>query len=736
MQPFRSKLYLLGVILLSLSSYAGDWNIKIINGVPRMAHNGEVQKNFVFTAARIDRGNKVEIDSVTSEVRIARNHGVKVYSVSMLPFWNGVDDQEAKAHADHICEQILKNDPDAYFWPRLQLSSKYPEKDIRDLNLSADGSRDQVSIASKCYRADAAIALRNFIRYMEEKYGNHMAGYHIAGAHHGEFQYCNFARLGNLFGYDEGTRDAFRKFLSVKYKGDVNLLRKAWRKNALSFDTAMVPPPYMRYADHTRIFHNPSTEQAAIDFNEFLNSDMVQFILEMARIVREECGKKRLIGVFYGYLFECMPQGNGPSQSGHFGLAKLINSPDIDMLCGPYSYSNLARVPGGPMFTHTVGESITAAGKIWCNEDDTATHISMKQRIPEDGSHRAAFDRTLEETQSLVRRNMVFNVARNYGVWWFDHHSKGMWNDPALWTEKSFADKIEAPTLNTPEPYKADVVLTFDEKNANFIVSNNAGRLMLEGGVSVMRDRVNRSGCTSGTWFLNDIVQGREQHGKLDIHCNAIALTQEERSALRKRAERIPTVWMWAPGYIDITQNEFSTKAIEEVTGFKVRQIKPDTWTVWARPEGFDYGMPDHYGWGKTLNPVFAPIPEKGDLVLAYWRDLYGTPAIVLRPGRDGKPFSVFCGTIDMPASMIRAFARKAGAHVYSSRNAGIHKGRDFVAITANEPGLYDLNVGGEEEWFDAETGELLGTGPQLKLNLKAAETLTACKKSMFDNLH
>ena len=122
--------------------------------------------------------------------------------------------------------------------------------------------------------------------------------------------------------------------------------------------------------------------------------------------------------------------------------------------------------------------------------------------------------------------------------------------------------------------------------------------------------------------------------------------------------------------------------------------------------------------------------------MLAYWRDLYGTPAIVLRPGRDGKPFSVFCGTIDMPASMIRAFARKAGAHVYSSRNAGIHKGRDFVAITANEPGLYDLNVGGEEEWFDAETGELLGTGPQLKLNLKAAETLTACKKSMFDNLH
>lgn len=732
----KNRLWPIAAALLAVASlHADEWSIKTVNGVPRMARNGEIEKNFIFCAARIDRGNKVEIESVTAEVDLAKNHGVKVYSISMMPFWNGPDDPKAAAYADHIVEQVLKRDPNAFFWPRVQLSAWYPNDDMREMNLSADGSRDQVSVANPNYRKRAAEAMRNFIRYMEKKYGKHMAGYHVAGAHHGEFQYCNFGRLGNLFGYDEGTVAAFRKFVAEKYKGDVEALRKAWKRGPLTFEQVMVPPPFMRYGDETRIFHNPRTEQPAIDFNEFLNSDMAQFILEMARVVREECGKTRLTGVFYGYLFECMPQGNGPSQSGHFGLAKLINSPDIDMLCGPYSYSNQARVPSGPQFTHTVGESVTAAGKIWCNEDDTATHISMKQRIPEDGSHRAAFDRTLEETKSLIRRNLIFNIARNYGVWWFDHHSKGMWNDPELWTEKTFADKVEAPTLNDPEPYKADVVLTFDEKNANFIVSNASIRLMLEGGLAMMRDRVNRSGCTSGTWFLNDIVAGKELNSKLDVHCNAIALTAAERRALRERADRIPTVWMWAPGYIDIDKNEFSTKAIEEVTGFKVQQVKPDTWTVWARPEGFDYGMPDHYGWGKTLDPVFAPVPEKGDLVLAYWRDLYGTPAIVLRPGKDGKPFSVFCGAVDIPASVIRALARKAGANIYCSRNAGIHKGRDFVAITANEPGLYDLNVGGTEEWFNADSGESLGFGPQLKLNLKWAETLIACKKSMLDKI-
>ena len=84
---------------------------------------------------------------------------------------------------------------------------------------------------------------------------------------------------------------------------------------------------------------------------------------------------------------------------------------------------------------------------------------------------------------------------------------------------------------------------------------------------------------------------------------------------------------------------------------------------------------------------------------------------------------------------MIRAFARKAGAHVYTSRNAGIHKGRDFVAVTANEGGLYDLEVGGEEEWFDADTGRSVGRGPRLQLDLAPAETFTACKKSLLEKI-
>ena len=57
----KSKLFLAAAALLTAGTMSADneWNIKIINGVPRMAHNGEVEKNFIFCAARIDKGNRM-----------------------------------------------------------------------------------------------------------------------------------------------------------------------------------------------------------------------------------------------------------------------------------------------------------------------------------------------------------------------------------------------------------------------------------------------------------------------------------------------------------------------------------------------------------------------------------------------------------------------------------------------------------------------------------------------------
>ena len=131
-----NRFFLLAALLLAVSAalHADDWSVRPINGVPRLTRNGEAESNFIFSAARITKGNPVETESVAAEVKLARKHGVRVYSVSFLPLWGDEARRKAAADfADHICGEILKSDPDAFFMPRVQFQEPpFAEADMRE----------------------------------------------------------------------------------------------------------------------------------------------------------------------------------------------------------------------------------------------------------------------------------------------------------------------------------------------------------------------------------------------------------------------------------------------------------------------------------------------------------------------------------------------------------------------------------------------------------------------------
>ncbi len=532
-------------------------------------------------------------------------------------------------------------------------------------------------------------------------------------------------------GYDYSTIDAFRQFLRGRYK-TAAALAKAWKQPTATFETANVPTPAERLGQPEQAFLDPAIQQNAVDFNFFLNDNMADIVVKLAKVVREECGRKRLVCVFYGYLFELAAQDNGPAVSGHYALRKVLDSPDIDLISGPFTYYNSGRAPGGPQFTHTVGESITLAGKLWLNEDDTTTPIAMGRREFAAGDHRMSLDRDNAEMRQLLRRNLAFNFARNYATWWMDLHAHGWYNDPELWREKELFNPLEEFLIAHPVAYKPEVALTIDENSMEYVVSSRVPFYTLQACCGLIRDRVARSGTSTGMWLLDDAMTGRVRGAKLEIHCNAVALNANQRRQLRKHAAGVPTVWMWAPGYIDTDKPGFSLEAVEELTGFKVRDSGAKSWTTWATPDGMFYELPDMFSWGYSVSPSLSPVPQPGDLILARYRD-NDAPAVVLRPAGNGRAFSVFCGTVDIPSSFIRALARQAGAHIYSSRNAGIHVNENICAITASEPGYYDLDCGGNETWVNALTREEAGNGPVLHLPMKQNETIVLCRKNMLE---
>ena len=94
----------------------------------------------------------------------------------------------------------------------------------------------------------------------------------------------------------------------------------------------------------------------------------------------------------------------------------------------------------------------------------------------------------------------------------------------------------------------------------------------------------------------------------------------------------------------------------------------------------------------------------------------------MLRPAKDGRPFSVFCATPEIPSAAIRHFARMAGARVRTTRDAAVDVRRGMVAITAGEGGTYDLDVD-EGEWFDLVSGKSVGKGPHLLVEMPPQST-------------
>ena len=121
----------------------------------------------------------------------------------------------------------------------------------------------------------------------------------------------------------------------------------------------------------------------------------------------------KIVVFFYGYVFEFASVPNGPSVAGHYALRRVLNSPDIDVLCSPISYFDRGLGQGHPSMT--AAESVALAGKMWLNEDDTRTYLGT-------GDFPGAIDAvsTLEDTNRELLRNVGQEAIRNFGTWWMD----------------------------------------------------------------------------------------------------------------------------------------------------------------------------------------------------------------------------------------------------------------------------------------------------------------------------
>lgn len=635
-------------------------------------------------------------DPFPRQIALASAAGVDFVSYT-VPKGVWTDDEAYDfTEADRIADKVLSANPRALLLPRVKIETsgwwtrRHPDHQI----VYDDGRRPGVPcISSRLYREKSVKFLAAFTRHMCGRYPENFAGIHPAAQNSCEWFYWNgWGRPLN--GYDPATRDAWRAWLAAQ--GDPDAA------------TAEVPSAASRRDVSRGILRDPVADRSVIEFSRFQQEEMVDFMADVAKACRAASGGTRLVVFFYGYPWEFSCHSQGPAVTGHLGLQRLLDAAasDIDILCAPLSYAN--RSFGEPGLVMSAAETVMRRGVLWLTEDDTRTHLEADKA----GTANMGVCRDLQETREVLRRNTAQEILRGYGCWWTDLHGNGWVDSPDLWDEMRGLGRLDRSLLDRKAPFVPEVAAIADERSLLAVARGTAiGRCM-----GAARKDLASAGAPFGQYLMSDVLADAIP-ARLQIFQSAFyadAATVSAVAAQRAAHPEVTRVWCWAPGYL--TEKGPDVAGIERLTGFKARRVRPADARQRATAAGRAVGLPEVWGAGGAVDPLFAVETEPGDEVWATYSD--GSPALVLR-GRE-----VFAGGPDWSRELARALERRAGVHSYlRSGAASVCAAEGWLTFHALEDGELVLDTGSPSDVTDYISGKVLSKGPEVRMEVRRGET-------------
>ncbi|MGM9625379.1 MAG: hypothetical protein ACI3XM_06685, partial [Eubacteriales bacterium] len=180
------------------------------------------------------------------------------------------------APLDRQLDMFIENAPDAYFAPMLQIDTRgwylnmHPDAPNSFTNLSQIAGDEH-------FRHAAAAYMKAFIRHCEEKYGDRIYSYFLLG----------------------GTTTEW--FSDRDYEAPHPIKERAYR--AWRGDDAAVLPSEEALNRKGGIFLDSSEEEVA-EFRRFHAELISDLILYFAKEAQSILCHKKLLGLYFGYLFE------------------------------------------------------------------------------------------------------------------------------------------------------------------------------------------------------------------------------------------------------------------------------------------------------------------------------------------------------------------------------------------------------------------------------------------------
>lgn len=570
----------------------------------------------------------------------------------------------------------------------------------------------RTSLASKKWLSECGEMLKRFCRELAAApEGDALFALQLAGGIYGEWHYWGL--LHNEPDLSLPMQTHFREWLEKNYQSDRGI-QQAWHDPAITLSAVSVPDLPERLQTQHGIFRDPHRERRVIDYYQCQHELVADDILHFCKIVKQNWPRPLAVGSFYGYYFSCFGR---EAAGGHLALQRVLQSPDIDFLCAPNAYYPNTSAVGDPYRSRGLLESIRLHGKLWLDEMDQQPYLNSRRD--------AAYEQSVANSISHVRRNTLFTFSKGMGLWFYDFGAAGQrlnstaaefvtgwWDHPALMQDiaamKGFLDHA------WQKPYRsaADVLMVFDTANYFHMAIKPELNPIGETVVNTTTLAAYQAGVVFDAIHLDDLQQIDLRQYKAVVFVNTFILAEAQRQWIRKKvlAQGRHALFIYAPGYGD--GQRLDIKYMQQVTGISLASC--------ALQQAPEIHMPAiNVTWQtgvKPFTPSFCVNDAQAVTLGTYTEN--GSTAVAKKQLNEATSWFVAMPPVD--ATVLRYLLEQCGVHFYGAMGDIFYSDSHTVVLHSKTGGpkkitlkngkniSLELPPGSCTKVVDAESGEVL----------------------------
>jgi len=686
----------------------------------------------------------------TEAVKVFAGIGIHQYEHVFPHGWAGPDrfdpassgDSMFRMHLsiDQTMEAIVEGDPEAMVMVLFILRPPrwWRETHPDELERNEYGHSFGASAGSRVFRSDVCEAVGRAVAYMEQSpWRERIIGYNVWWV--GSEGFTEGCLYNAVTDFSPAMTAAFRQWLGEKY-GHESELRKAWRDDSVTFETAEVPTHEEQATSDFVNLLAPRLSRKVLDYYDCLGECMYQTWSAVLSAAKQACDRRVIVGTYGGYLqvtgwspnywgatgpagvyqrYDRFP-GFGKEEfhthvlAGQTFWSRLLDHPDVDFLASPYDY--YYRKWGAPFLNQAIGESAKLRGKLFIINEDTRSylHDSTQYSRCED----------LEEFRAVYRRNFAGIHTLTSGCNWMEQAQNWLKDPPVLEELKKFNEHLhEGIHWEREEPDAIAVII--DEES----IKHQIPYIDIDW-AAIYKSRVYglaHCGVPFRFYTFADLEKDNFPDYKFYYFLNLYYIDEARLELIERKLKRNGRLllWQWAAGAI--SAEGVGTDSMEKLTGirFKMDKLRWEhmiTICNWQHPITCDLPADCAYGTEQRYGPAFYVDDsdattlgwlllyqgrhENGLVVKEFGKGVRGDGAGQYGPGDYA---SVYTEAPLLPAALLRSIAAYAGCHVYNEQNDVIYAGDGILAVHAAKPGKRHLRLPRPAAVRELYTGELIG---------------------------